>query len=99
MPSPSGPPRSGRIALAGGVLALAALFAIPPLLSPLLGAMLRARAGARGVEAKWQRLSFAWPLHVELSGLSLRRNAEAAPFATVRHVRAALAPRLWSLAP
>src|SRR5262245_36865788 len=99
MPSPSGSPPRGRIALIAGVIAIAALFAIPPLLTPLLGAMLHARARARGVEARWQRLSFAWPLHVEIAGLTLQRDAESAPFATVRHARAALAPRLWSLAP
>ena len=54
----SRPPRVVVLVLAGLLLLGIVL---PPLLVPILADRIRHEAAARGLEAHWERLSFAWP--------------------------------------
>ncbi len=83
--------------LLGALAALLLLaFVLPPLLTPWLGARIRAAAHQRGLEASWQQLAFHWPLNVELRGLTLRREGEAPPVLTAGRVEAAVGTRGFS---
>lgn len=65
--------------------------ALPPLIAPGIGQRLRTEAAARGFEARWGALSFAWPAHLELRDLAVTRPDGRG--ATVARVRADLGLR------
>ena len=90
----SRPPRVVVLVLAGLLLLGIVL---PPLLVPILADRIRHEAAARGLDAHWQRLSFAWPLHVALDGLTVRRDGR--DLVQAGHVRVALGPRGFSWRP
>ena len=79
------------------LLALAAL--LPMCVAPLVGAGLRAQAHARGFDAHWDRLAFAWPLRVELHGLTVTHTSTGAPFVRAARVQVSLGPRGFGLRP
>lgn len=56
-----------------GVMLLA--LALPAVITPWIAARMQRTARARGLEAEWRRLSFRWPLHVELDDLTMRRDS------------------------
>jgi hypothetical protein len=96
-PAPT-PFRVRALLLACAALVVLAVLA-PEWIRPLVGAQLHAQAHARGFDARWQRLTFAWPLRVELRGLELTHTATAAPFVSAERVQVALGPRGLSLRP
>src|SRR6476661_5278596 len=79
------------------LLTLAAL--LPMCVAPLVGAGLHAQAHARGFDAHWDRLAFAWPLRVELHGLTVMHTSTGAPFVRAARVQVSLGPRGFSLRP
>src|SRR5260370_42451881 len=92
---------SPRVRLA--LLAFAALLVLavllPGCLAPLVATQLRAQARARGLEARWDRLTFAWPLRVELRGLVATHAGIETPFVSAERVAVSLGARGLSLEP
>ena len=87
-----------RALTAAAVLIVLAI-ALPWLLAPLAAAQLRGKLRERGLEARWDRLAFSWPLTLDVRGLSVNRTTSADPVVTARHVLVALGPRGLSLRP
>lgn len=96
-PASSSPTARAAALACAALLALAVL--MPGCIGPLVGAQLRAQAHARGFDAHWQRLTFAWPLRVELRGLEVTHSATAAPFVSAERVQVSLGPRGFHLRP
>lgn len=88
MPLTPWPPRARRLALVTVLALVVVALALPPLLAPWIGQRLRSEAAARGFEARWRSLSFAWPAHLELRDLAVTRPDGRG--ATVARVRADL---------
>jgi hypothetical protein len=92
------PPRARLPLVALAALCVLALL-MPGCIGPLIGTQLRAQARARGYDAHWQRLTFAWPLRVELRGLAVTHTLTAAPFVNAERVEVSLGPRGFHLRP
>ena len=92
------PPRVRLALLACAVLLVLAVL-VPWCAAPLVGAQLRAQAQARGLGAHWDRLTFAWPLRVELRGLALTHTGDEAPFVNAARVEVSIGSRGLSLRP
>ncbi len=90
-------PLQRALAVAAAFIVLAV--ALPWLLAPLAAAQLRGKLRERGLEARWDRLAFSWPLTLDVRGLSVNRTISADPVVTARHVLVALGPRGLSLRP
>jgi hypothetical protein len=100
--SPSDPARPGRglrLALFVLVALVALVLALPSLLAPVLGGRIHAEARARGLDASWDHLTFAWPLRLELRGLSVSRPGGPALALRAARLEASLWPRGLSLRP
>lgn len=91
--------RRVRVALISLTSLAVLALVLPWLASPLVGSRLRAFAHARGLDARWDRLAFKWPLRVELTGLDVRRSETHAPFVHAERVGVWIGPRGFSFKP
>src|SRR5512134_1744774 len=99
MSRPPRPRPSRRAWLVAGATALVALLVLPWLVAPIVSGRLRAAAAARGMDARWDALTFRWPLGVEVRGLEVDRREPPEPVLRARRVTVAFLPRLTSLRP
>jgi len=99
MPRPPRPLLTRRAWLIAGAAVLLLVLVLPWIVAPVVTARLRAAAAARGLDARWDALSFRWPLGVEVRGLELDRRVPPEPVLRAGRVTVALAPRLTSLRP
>src|SRR5258706_10179156 len=98
--TPAAPlPSRVRLVLFACAALLAVAVLMPGCIGPLVGAQLRAQAHARGLDAHWDRLTFAWPLRVELRRLVVTHANAAAPFVRAERVQVSLGPRGFHLRP